>query len=145
MKTPREILFHRHRSVESKLDAIRQETVVAVCNHRSVGKKPSAVRYNERISFWRELILPRPQAWAALAAVWVMILALKLSTHVPSHIVAGKSSMPPEVIAELQQQKHLYTELAGIPQLSDVKSSKPSLPRPRSARGVAKSLRSDST
>src|SRR6266699_4033003 len=102
MKTPREILFHRHRSVESKLDAIRQEAVAAVRDRR----------YNGEISFWRELLLPRPQAWAGLAAVWVLIFALKLTTHDPSHIVASKSSVSPEIIAELQQQKHLFAELA---------------------------------
>ena len=55
MKTPREILFHRHRSVEPKLDAIRQEAVAAVTDRR----------YNGEIIFWRELILPRPRAWTA--------------------------------------------------------------------------------
>src|SRR5262245_49421923 len=122
MKTPREILLSRHRSAEPKLDALREETVAAVCDRRD----------NERINFWRELILPRPRAWAGLATAWVVILVLKLSTHDQSHGVASQSSMPPEVVAELQQQKHLYTELAGLPQLPDVKSSKPFLPRPRS-------------
>src|ERR1043166_2104088 len=136
MKTPREILFARHRSAEPKLDALRQETVAAVCNRRSLEAKPSAVtdrRYN-RIRFWRELILPRPRAWAGLAAVWVLILALKLSTHDPSHVVARDASVSPEVIArlrqqkqltsvspeviaKLRQQKQLFAELAGIPQL----------------------------
>ena len=137
MKTPREILFARHRSVGSKLDALREETVAAVCDRRPMKTKPSAVtdrRHNERIRFWRELILPRPRAWAGLAAMWVVILALKFSTPDQSHSVASKPSMPPEVIAELQQQKHLYTELAGLPPLPDVKPSKPFLPRPRSAR-----------
>ena len=124
MKTPREILFARHCSAEPKLDALREETVAAVCDRR----------YNERISFWRELILPRPRAWAGLATVWVVILALRFSTPDQSHSVASKSSMPPEVIAELQQQKHLYTELAGIPKLPDMKPAKPFRPRPRSAR-----------
>ena len=137
MKTPREILFERHRSAEPKLDAVRQQAVAEVHDRRSLGAKTSAVtdrRYNGGISFWRELILPRPQAWAGLAAVWVLILALKLSTHDPSHVVTSKSSVPPEVIAELRQQKHLFAELAGIPQLPDVQPSKPFPPRPRSAR-----------
>jgi len=137
MKTPREILFARHCSAEPKLDALREETVAAVCDRRPVKTKPSAVtdrRYNRRISFWRELILPRPRAWAGLATVWVVILALRFSTPDQSHSVASKSSMPPEVIAELQQQKHLYTELAGIPKLPDMKPAKPFRPRPRSAR-----------
>src|ERR1043165_3683482 len=135
MKTPREILFARHRSAEPKLDALRQETVAAVCNRRSLEAKPSAVtdrRYN-RIRFWRELILPRPRAWAGLAAVWVLILALKLSTHDPSHVVARDASVSPEVIAKLRQQKQLFAELAGIPQLPEAKPSKPFLPRPPSA------------
>src|SRR5262245_42251155 len=122
MKTPREILFTRHRSAESKLDALREETVAAVCDRRPVKVKPLAVtarRHSVGISFWRELILPRPRAWAGLAAMWVVIIALKLSTHDPSRIVADRSSASPEVLAELRQQKHLYIELAGIPPVPD--------------------------
>ena len=72
MKTPREILFARHRSVEPKLDTIRQEAVAAAGDRRAPGTKLSAGTdrcYHEGISFWRELFLTKPRAWAGLAAV----------------------------------------------------------------------------
>ena len=141
MKTPREILFARHRSAEPKLDAVRRSVVAAVAARSADSLvRANRVKTDSRTTLsalhfcWREFILPRPRAWAGLATAWVVILALRFSTPDQSHSVAGKSSMPPEVIAELQQQKHLYTELAGLPQLPDMKPSKPFLPRPRSAR-----------
>ena len=137
MKTPREILFERHRSAEPKLDAVRQQAVAEVHDRRSPGAKTSAVtdrRYNEGISFWRELFSPRPQAWAGLAALWVLIFALKLSTHDASHVIGKKSSVSPEVIAEVQQQKRFFAELVGATELRAAEPPKSFLPRPRSER-----------
>ena len=137
MKTPREILFARHHSAEPRLDAIRQEAVAAVRDRRALEAKTSAVadrRYNEGISFWRELFFARPQAWAGLAALWVLIFALKLSTHDASHVIGKKSSVSPDVIAEVQQQKRFFAELVGATELRAAEPPKSFSPRPRSER-----------
>ena len=82
----------------------------------------------------RELIWPNPRAWAGLAAVWIVIFALKLSTENEGRIAGNKSSATPEVIAELRQQKLLFAELIGEVEVRDAKPPKRSPPRPRSER-----------
>jgi hypothetical protein len=82
----------------------------------------------------RELIWPNPRAWAGLAAVWVVILALKISTGNEAHTSARTSPVSPEVIAELRQQKLLLAELIGEAEVPDAKPPKRSPPRPRSDR-----------
>jgi len=60
------------------------------------------------------LLWPNPQAWAGLAAVWILIFAVNFSTRDASQAVAGKSSPPSsEVIVELRQQQQLLAELIG--------------------------------
>jgi hypothetical protein len=80
------------------------------------------------------VLWPHPKAWAGLAAVWILILALNFSTRDHSEIVAKKSAAPtPEVVAELQQQKLLFAQLIGS---SDAREAEPPkfFPRPRTER-----------
>jgi hypothetical protein len=80
------------------------------------------------------ILWPHPKAWAGLAAVWVFILAVNLSTRDHSEIVAKKSVPPsPEVVAELRQEKLLYAELIGS---GDAREAEPPkfFPRPRTER-----------
>jgi hypothetical protein len=78
---------------------------------------------------------PSPQAWAALAAVWVVILAINFSLRDKPKTVAQESAPPsPQVIAVLQQQKRLLTELIGQSSALDAGPQQPFLPRPRSER-----------
>ena len=134
MKTPREILFARHRSVEPKLDEIRESAVAAVCDRRTSKQTSPAVadrRYNA-IAFLRELLSFKPQTWAGLAAVWAVVLVLKFSTHDGSHVVARKTSMSPEAIAQVRQQKLFFFELAGLHEARDATPPKLLFLRPRS-------------
>jgi hypothetical protein len=83
------------------------------------------------------LLQPSPQAWAALAGVWVVILAINFSLRDKPKTVAQESASPsPQVIAVLQQQKRLLTELIGQSSALEAGSQKPLLPRPRSERRV---------
>lgn len=125
MKTPREILFARHRSAAPKLDSIRQEVIARTIktNHRP------------ETGFWRELIWPNPKAWAGITATWLLILALKLSTHDQPSTAGGFVPSSPEQLAKVRQQKILFSELAGAAQARDAEAPK-SLPAgPRSHRG----------
>src|SRR5438552_14253870 len=57
-------------------------------------------------SWWRELLWPCPQAWAGLAAAWVLILALNAATREPVQ-VANSAGAPTarEVLMALKEQK----------------------------------------
>jgi hypothetical protein len=87
------------------------------------------------ISWWRELFWPHPKAWAGLAAVWVLILAVNFSVRDKTPMVAEKAAPPsPEVIAELRQQKLLFAELIGSTETRVADRQKFFLPKPRSER-----------
>ena len=134
MKTPKEVLFARHRAAEKKLDAVREQTVAAVCARRTSGQSPTAVtdrRYNA-VAFWREVFSFRPQGWAALGAVWIAIFAFRFSTPDQPRFAETKSSALPPVIAEVRQQKRLFAELIGETSSDEPKPVKAFTPRPRS-------------
>jgi hypothetical protein len=81
------------------------------------------------------ILWPHPRAWAGLAAVWILILAVNVSMRDPSPVRAEKSSPPsPEVIVELRQQQRMLAELTGPRDTSDADRSKSFVPQPRSER-----------
>jgi hypothetical protein len=81
------------------------------------------------------ILWPHPTAWAGLAAVWIIILAVNISVRDRSSVVAEKSIPPaPEVIVELRQQRRLLAELMGPRDASDADRSKSFVPQPRSER-----------
>ena len=134
MKTPREILLARHKAAAPKLDQLRRN-VISELNHEG-NKEPTFVTWflGSSQNFWRELILPRPRAWVGVAALWILIFTLKLSTQDTSPVAAKKTALSPEVFAELKQQKAFFGELAGLPPLPEGNPPKVFSPRPRSAR-----------
>jgi hypothetical protein len=86
--------------------------------------------FNHQLStiFW-----PHPKAWAGLAAVWVLILALNFSTRDTSPKMVEKSLPPsPEVIVELKKQQRLFAELMGSRETLDADRQKTFSPKPRS-------------
>ena len=84
MKTPRDVLFERHRSALPKLDVIRQSTVAAVCD-RQLGmddageRRSQTAAYNDLACVLAELIWPSRRIWAGLASVWVLIFIFDFS------------------------------------------------------------------
>ena len=82
-------------------------------------------------SWWRDLLWPSPQAWAGLAAAWVLILALNAVTREPVQVATARSTPPArEVLMALKERRRLLTELAG-PSVQ-VEPQKPLAPKPRS-------------
>ena len=79
--------------------------------------------------FW-----PHPKAWAGLAAVWILILAVDFSMRDTMPVRAEKAAPPsPEVVAELMQQQRMLAELIGANQAREAEMPR-FLPQPRSER-----------
>lgn len=133
MKTPREILLHRHQAVDAKLNQIRRAAIAQM-------EKPPVARTGWlplRVLFmmWRELIWPCRQTWAGLAAVWVVLLALQLSSRDSTSLVARKTPPPsPEMLMVLRQQRLLLAELVERPSPRATDHPKATPSRPRSQR-----------
>jgi hypothetical protein len=81
------------------------------------------------------LLWPNPQAWAGLAAIWILIFAMDFSMRDNSLVVAEKSTPPsPEVIVELKQQQRMLAELIGSRETHVTGPSKIFGRQPRSER-----------
>jgi len=128
MKTPKEILLARHQAAKARLDDIRRDVVADLARSAREPEIPFVLK------LWHEFILPRPRAWAAVVAMWVVIFGLKLSTAEASHTVAQRFSVSPEVMAQVRQQKLLFAELVGVVKPRVAVPSKSAAPQPRSDR-----------
>jgi hypothetical protein len=144
MKTPREMLFGRHKAVEPKLDDIRQD-IVAELNNKDGASRTArkAQRFSDRLVAplfglpnvaWRELVLPSRMIWTGLAAVWLLILTANFSMRDHSAIKMAKQA--PEIMMTFRQQQQMLSQLLGPdgPPIAEAKKSY--LPRPASERRV---------
>jgi hypothetical protein len=131
MKTPREILLAQHRQSEKKLDAIREEVVTTMLSRqtKNANHKSLLVVVSDQVSM---LLRFRSRAWITLAPLWIIIVALKLSTQDSSRVIASRSSISPEIVREVRQQKFFFAELIGTTDSHDADRSKAFAPRPRS-------------
>jgi hypothetical protein len=102
MKTPRQVLLDRHADAQASLDALRQ-SVVAPMRHR---RRP----WLELL--WQELVLPIRPLLAGLSVVWVLILALHLTTRGPS-AHGGTQPLPTSIAREVAAQQRLLSALLG--------------------------------
>ena len=76
---------------------------------------------------------PHPTAWAGLAAVWLVILGMNLTTRDASTQVAKHfSPVSPQVFLAFQEQERLLTELLGPHETPAAERPKPGPARPRS-------------
>jgi hypothetical protein len=136
MKTPREILFEKHRSAEPKLDTVRRQALNIVANEKQHARRKRKIFNWPAIPslFWRELILPYRRIWAGIAAAWILIFALNLASRDNSPTVVGVSPPPsPEMLIALENQKRLFAEmLVDSPKANDTDRPKPSRPSPHS-------------
>jgi len=81
------------------------------------------------------VLWPYPKAWAGLAAVWVLILAMNFSVRdAKPGLVAKSAPSSPETMVELKKQQRLFAELVGANEAPDADRRKIFSPRPRSER-----------
>ena len=81
------------------------------------------------------LFWPHSKAWAGLAAVWVVIFTLQLTSRDPTEVVARITPPPsPEMLMVLRQQKLLLAELVERAEPRAAERPKALPLRPRSDR-----------
>ncbi|SRR5258706_8380260 len=75
MKTPRELLLARQRSIQPKLDAIRAQVI---CELRVGGEHPriAPAKTSLWLRIWQEVVLPARVVWLGSAAAWCVIALL---------------------------------------------------------------------
>jgi hypothetical protein len=130
MKTPRDILLKRHRSVEPKLDRMWPQ-IAARPSVRLEGRASQVV-----LLVWRELFFPSRRIWAGLACVWVVIAVLNLATSESTPQVASNAPPPSrEEIRALIEQRQMLAQLIG-PFTEPADMQKRMSPGPRSERAV---------
>jgi hypothetical protein len=109
--------------------AVRAEHAPCTTHHARVS--PTGL---SAIGNWLSAVLwPRPVAWAALAAVWLVILGLNLATNTGSpRLVQGATPPSPQLFMAFQEQQRLLSELLGPQETPVAEPPKPAPPRPRS-------------
>jgi hypothetical protein len=121
----------------------RREILAAAGEARPVRSAVAASGYSFLSELRRRFVFvlwPHPVAWAGLAAVWILILAVNNSIQDKPVRMAGKDLPPsPEVIGVSPQQQRLYAQLMGFQltgpdDLRDPDRQKSVAPRPRSER-----------
>ena len=77
------------------------------------------------------LLWPHPTAWAGLAAVWLVILGINLTTRDASPAVAKHASpVSPQVFMAFQEQERLLSELIGPGETPVAEGQSPACPGP---------------
>ena len=81
------------------------------------------------------ILWPHPTAWAGLAAVWLVILGVNLTTQDASTVIARHAPpVSPQVFMAFQEQERLLSELIGPRETPVAERPKLAAPRPRSER-----------
>lgn len=135
MKTPRELILERHQTAEASLLRIHAEDLAACARAaaapQSGGRQPSFSLPSLAMRVWQELIWPWRRIWIGMAAVWLLLLALNLTTKEGSKMASHKAPRPsPELLAAMRVQRQMMLQSieAGVPR----PPARPRAPGPRS-------------
>ena len=135
MKTPKEILLERRRSIEPKLDSIRESVLSTECRHeKPIAEPETALPLRAVLKLWRELIWPARRVWAGFALVWLIIVTLNLTDSAPPQQRSVATSKPASggMPAIWQEQRKVLAELTGSMEPVDMDKPKVTAPKPRS-------------
>jgi hypothetical protein len=136
MKTPRDTLFERHRCTETKLDAIRQETLARITERN----EEHHVRAHDRSAmqggpsapgWWQDFLLSLRWHLAGLGAAWLAILLLNVdrASGPPSAKAGAHNISARQFMAAVQENRRQVRELSSPTGVE----TKPPVPGPRSS------------
>ncbi|MHB8522502.1 MAG: hypothetical protein ACYDH9_17335 [Limisphaerales bacterium] len=90
------------------------------------------------VSWWHELLWPCPQAWAGMAAIWVISFALQLGTGGPPVSPPQQRALSqPQPVMGFAERRQLLAQLLGSAEAAPapaIEAPKKSAPRPQSSR-----------
>lgn len=114
-----------------------REEILAVARRKATVENRTQVQLSLSVLLNRlsALLWPNPRAWAGLAAIWLVILAVNFSLRDQSPVFAEKTVTPsPKVMVVLRQQQRLLAELMGPRETHEAEPLKLFVPRPRGER-----------
>jgi len=136
MKTPRDILFERHRCTEAKLDAIRQEALGRITErdeerHVRTEGRSAVQRGPSAPGRWQDFLLSLRWHLAGLGAAWLAVLLLNVdrASEPPSAKVGAHNLSARQFMAAVQENRRQVRELSS-PTVVEIT---PSVPGPRSS------------
>ncbi|HEY9508641.1 MAG TPA: hypothetical protein VIV82_02140 [Verrucomicrobiae bacterium] len=140
MKTPRDILLHRHRAANTELDSIRQSVLNTECRSEVRNSKPETRNFRTLpwrvfVTLWNELILPARRIWTGFAFIWLILAAINLAQSKGSPRMEAKSKpVSTETLLAWREQERILADLSGWTESRDAEKRKSFTPKPRSER-----------
>jgi hypothetical protein len=142
MKTPRELILEKHRSIKARLGRIRPEELAALAREALASTAhPNPMRQEAGLwaiarDFWMESIRPWRRVWIGMAAAWIVILVSFAATHDMPQTARVKVRPPsPELMAVLREQRQMMLQL--FEPAASERPTEPRIPGPRSEHRVA--------
>ena len=123
----------RGERTPSVWDKIEQQVMTAAA---AESRRRSAPQVSRWMWWWRESLWPSPQAWAGLAATWVVLVGVSIAVREPASVAATHQVPPssPELRLVLQQQRQMLAELGGMPERFAPAKPEAPAPKPHSQR-----------
>ncbi len=99
---------------------------------KQVERRGSRVESQNKASWIYQLLWPCPQAWGALAAVWVLVLVLNFAGSEKAEVGVAKASVESrEVLMAVKQQSRFRAELMSASDTPVAEPPKMSAPQSR--------------
>src|SRR5688572_25126371 len=152
MKTPREILWQRHRSIEPKLDAVRQKALASLTPARTHSSRAALLRslfaryikaprqrrptrdlYGPSGRGLREMLLSFRWHLAGMSAAWILVAVLNID-HSASPVAAmdkERIPSPQQFLAAIRENRRQIAELLESPANVSEPSPQPASSAPK--------------
>jgi len=116
MKTPRDLLFDRHRSADSKLDALRRSALAALARP-SERESVRAPRSPGARASWGQLLRSIRWHLAGMSAAWLLVALLNID-HSPgpaANLARQNGPSPQQLLTALRENRRQLLEWIQAP------------------------------